>query len=80
MNIHGKIAAGLFALAVFLPLTFSSGPARAQQPASPIAAPRIDGFDVEPVAQPVPRNELVFTLYGSPGGTASVRSAAQPEV
>ena len=73
MTMHGKVVAGLFALAVFLPLTFSSGSAQAQQSASPIAAPRIDGFDVEPVAQPVPGNELVFTLYGSPGGTASVR-------
>jgi outer membrane lipoprotein SlyB len=73
MNIQSRIVAGLFALAGFLPLTFSSGTAVAQQSASPIAAPRIDGFDVDPVAQPVPGNELVFTLYGSPGGTASVQ-------
>ena len=75
MNTQSRIVVGLFALAGFLPLTFSSGPAQAQQQqsASSMAAPRIDGFDVEPVAQPVPGNELVFTLYGSPGGTASVQ-------
>ena len=73
MNLHRKIVAVLFALAGFLPLTFSSGPAQAQQSAAPIVAPRIDGFDVEPVAQLVAGNELAFTLYGSPGGTASVR-------
>ncbi len=72
MNMHSRIIAGLFALALFLPLTLSSGPAQAQQSAPPIAAPRIDGFDVEPVVQPVPGNELMFTLYGSPGGSASV--------
>ena len=72
MNLHSKMAAGLFALAVFFPLTFSAGTAQAQQAASTFAAPRIDGFDVEPVAQLVPGNELAFTLYGSPGGTASV--------
>jgi len=72
MNLHSKMAAALFALAVFVPLTFASDPVQAQQVASSIAAPRIDGFDVEPVAQLVPGNELVFTLYGSPGGTAGV--------
>jgi outer membrane lipoprotein SlyB len=71
MNMHSRIAAGLFALAVVLP--FAAGPALAQQPAAPIAAPRIDGFDVEPIAQLAAGNELVFTLYGSPGGTATVQ-------
>lgn len=60
MDTHSKIVVGLVALAVFLALIFSSGPAQAQQQqsASPIAAPRIDGFDVEPVAQPVAGNEI----------------------
>ena len=75
MNMQGKIAAGLFALAVFLPLTFPSGPAQAQQriSASSTAAPRIDGFDVKPVAQLGAGDELAFTLHGSPGGTANVQ-------
>lgn len=73
MKIADKIIVGLFALAVLFPPTFAPSPARAQSPASSIALPRIDGFDVEPVAQLIAGNELVFTLYGSPGGTARVR-------
>jgi outer membrane lipoprotein SlyB len=73
MKTYRTFAAALFASAVFLPLTLPSGLAQAQQPAAAIAAPRIDGFDVEPVAQLAAGNELAFTLYGSPGGTARVR-------
>jgi len=75
MNMNIKIVVGLFALAVFLSLTFPSGLAQAQQKhsASSTAAPRIDGFDVKPVAQLAAGDELAFTLYGSPGGIASVR-------
>lgn len=70
---HNKIVLGLFALAAFLPLPFAAGPAHAQPSTSFAAAPRIDGFDVEPVLQPLPGNELVFILYGSPGGVAAVQ-------
>lgn len=72
-NIHGKLVAALLSLAVVLPLAVSPGPAGAQASAAANAAPRIDGFDVEPVAQAVAGNELLFTLYGSPGGTATVQ-------
>lgn len=49
-------------------------PGAIAQPSSQVAGgPRINGFDVEPVAQPTPGNELFFTLYGSPGGTARVQ-------
>ncbi len=72
MNLHLRTFAGLIALAALLPLAISSAPALAQPAARP-AAPATEGLDVEPVAQPVAGNELVFTLYGSPGGTASVR-------
>jgi outer membrane lipoprotein SlyB len=72
MNI--KIVLGLFALAAFYPLPdflpFVGSQAYAQRA---VAAPKIDGFDVEPVAQPAPGNELVFTLYGSPGGAVAVQ-------
>jgi len=68
---HSKIVIGLFALAVFFQLPIPAS--FAQQSAYSAAAPRIDGFDVEPVAKPAPGNELVFTLYGSPGGTAAVQ-------
>jgi outer membrane lipoprotein SlyB len=77
MKMHKKIVLGLFALAAFLPLAFSARQAQAQAPdqhtAASAAAARIDGFDVEPVVRPVAGNELVFTLYGSPGGSAAVQ-------
>jgi len=62
-------------LAALLPLTFCGSLAQAQAGTSAAqnAAPRIDGFDVEPASGLGPGNELLFTLYGSAGGTASVR-------
>jgi outer membrane lipoprotein SlyB len=73
MNIDGRIAAALFALAGIFPLAFPAGIAHAQSSNSAAATPRIDGFDVTPVASAVAGAELLFTLYGSPGGTAGVR-------
>jgi len=77
MRTRNKIVLGLFALGAFFPLPallpFAVSLVHAQQTASSAAAPRIDGFDVEPVAQPTPGSELVFTLYGSPGGAAAVQ-------
>ncbi len=70
---RSKIVLGLFALAAFLSLPFLAGQALAQPYAASAAAPRIDGFDVEPVANPAPGNELAFTLYGSPGAAAAVQ-------
>ncbi len=64
---------GFFALTAFLPLPFAPGQAFAQQSAIPAVAPRIDGFDVEPVPKSAPGSELMFTLYGSPGGTVAVQ-------
>lgn len=69
---QNKITAGLLVLLAFLPLPFAAGQAIAQQSLT-AAAPSIEGFDVEPVAQPAPGNELIFTLYGSPGGVAVVQ-------
>jgi len=73
MSMHKTTFVALFALAAFISLPFAASQAQAQQSAFSAAAPRIDGFDVEPVAQPAPGNELVFTLYGSPGGAAAVQ-------
>lgn len=72
---HKKIALGLIALAGFLPLPFAANQAYAQQTAYSVGVPRIDGFDVESVRRAAPGNELAFTLYGSPGGTAAVQIA-----
>ncbi len=73
MNIPRKIWLGLFALSVFFPLAFFYANACAQPSAYALAAPRIDGFDVEPAARLTAGNDLVFTLYGSPGASATLR-------
>jgi outer membrane lipoprotein SlyB len=72
-SLHANIGAGLIALAAFLPLAMSPLPAQAQQSAGYTSTPRIDGFDVVPVKQLGAGNELLFTLYGSPGGAATVQ-------
>lgn len=69
---YKKIVLGLFAMAAFFPLPFIASLAQAQN-YSVTAAPRIDGFDVQAVRTPAPGNELAFTLYGSPGGSAAVQ-------
>lgn len=70
---YQRIVLGLLALAAFSPLPFSVGQAYAQSSLAVAETARIDGFDVEPVVKPAPGNELVFTLYGSPGGNAAVQ-------
>jgi outer membrane lipoprotein SlyB len=67
------VMSSLIALLVLQPLTIPASLAQAQAPASRAAAARIDGFDVEPVKQLSAGNELRFTLYGTPGGNATVR-------
>jgi len=68
-----NIVLGLFAAALFFPILLPSSQADAQQSNYVATTPRIDGFDVEPVDEPTPGNELEFTLYGSPGGSAAVK-------
>lgn len=75
MHTFKKVAAVLFALASLVPIALLSGGARAQSYQSSVAAPRIEGFDVQEVSQLVPGTELAFTLYGTPGGIASLRIA-----
>jgi outer membrane lipoprotein SlyB len=58
------------ALTAFVSLPLVPTAAYAQQSS---AAPRIDGFDVEQIKQLTPGSELLFTLYGTPGGSARVR-------
>lgn len=72
---HTKIVFGWLVLAAFFPLALPAGQAHAQQFSSSAAVARIDGFDVESVKRATPGNELAFTLYGSPGGTAAVQIA-----
>jgi len=63
----------LFALLALASLALSPVIAQAQQSVYSVAATRIDGFDVEPARRLTPGSDLLFTLYGSPGGTATVR-------
>lgn len=55
------------------PMVFPSGSARAQQPASPTGAPRIDRFDLDAPGRLAPGESLIFRISGSPHGQASVR-------
>ena len=75
---NSRPIARVFAPAVFLSLVllslgFSFGSAQAQGPASPIAAPRIERFDLDPPDRLVPGEALIFRLSGSARGKASVR-------
>ncbi len=57
----------------FAPHAAAQSPQAAPQTAPAAMATRIDGFDVEPVTQATAGSELLFTLYGSPGGQARVQ-------
>jgi hypothetical protein len=65
-------------MAAFLPLVLPCGSALAQQPASPIMAPTIARFDVDPPDRLVPGETLIFRLTGSSGGKASVEIDGVP--
>lgn len=75
MKTHKKTFLAVLALFLLLPLAFAPQIARAQQ----FMAPRISGFDVDQVRQLAAGTELNFTLYGTPGGiaTISIPGAAQ---
>ena len=55
-------------------ISLVSAPAQAQQYATTtvVQAPRIRGFEVDEVRRIRPGTELAFTLYGTPGGRASL--------
>ena len=76
MKIVSSILSWLSALLFFFWFALSPNLVLAQQFAAAVAAPRIDGFDVEPARRLTAGNELTFTLYGTPGGTASARISA----
>lgn len=69
----GRMLLGLLALFALTPLAMVPINAQAQQSVYQVATPRIDGFDVEPATRLSVGNDLLFTLYGSPGGTATVQ-------
>jgi outer membrane lipoprotein SlyB len=64
------------AVVAALPLLSVTVPAPAQaqnHPRAAALAPRIEGFNVDEVRRLDPGTELNFDLYGSPGGTATLR-------
>jgi outer membrane lipoprotein SlyB len=65
----------LFALLPLLSLGLVTNEASAQQQYSNTAAPRIDGFNVDEVRRLTPGTELNFSVYGTPGGAATLRIA-----
>ena len=67
------LRSGLTALVMLVALILLPGHAHAQQYGATNTMPKIEGFDVEPVKRLSAGSELLFTLYGTPGGTASVR-------
>ena len=78
MIITRQLSAGAFALFALAPMTLLVSSAHAQQSQqyqNAPAGPRIDGFNVDEVRRLVPGAELNFDLYGTPGGSASLRIA-----
>ncbi len=73
MQILNTMLSGVTALLLFFSIALPANVALAQQSAIVVAAPKIEGFDVEPARRLSAGNELTFTLYGTPGGTANVR-------
>ena len=64
--------AALLPFAPLASLALISAPAQAQAQASHHATPRIDGFNVDEVQSLTPGTDLVFTLYGTPNGHATL--------
>ena len=64
----------LFQFSIALPANL----ALAQQPSASVSVPRIDGFEVKPAQRLSAGNQLTFTLYGTPGGTASASISGIP--
>ena len=72
MKISRHILFAWIALLAMFSIAITASMAQAQQSAY-VASPNISGFDVEPVASLSAGNSLLFTLYGSAGGTATLQ-------
>ena len=78
MHAPNSIRSGLRSLLLLCSFLLPAGFALAQQPVPMASAPQITGFDVEPARRLTAGSELVFTLYGTPGGAASMRINGLP--
>jgi outer membrane lipoprotein SlyB len=73
MKIAKTLLNSMVAMSVLMPLAMLSGPVQAQQYSASQYAPRIEGFNVDEAHKLTPGVDLDFTLYGTPGGTATMR-------
>ena len=69
MKTHQKSLSALLAACTFVSLALGAGNVQAQQNRTP----RIEGFSVDEVQRLDPGVELNFLMYGTPGGTATLR-------
>lgn len=72
MKTRQRFLAGLFALLPLFSLGLIASGAQAQQLYINPNTVRIDGFNVDEVARLAPGTDLNFSIYGSPGGTATL--------
>lgn len=70
-----KLLAIVVAMSALMPLALLPSQAHAQQYNQSQATPRIEGFNVDEVRRLAPGVELDFTIYGTPGGLATLRIA-----
>ena len=75
MKIMQKFLAIVVAMSALMPLALLPSQAHAQQYNQSQATPRIEGFNVDEVRRLAPGVELDFTIYGTPGGLATLRIA-----
>ncbi|MHB1592050.1 MAG: glycine zipper 2TM domain-containing protein [Sulfuricella sp.] len=75
MKIMQKLFAVVVAMSALMPLALLPSQAHAQQYNQSQATPRIEGFNVDEVRRLIPGAELNFTIYGTPGGLATLRIA-----
>ncbi|CAN5833381.1 hypothetical protein BH11PSE12_BH11PSE12_00350 [soil metagenome] len=78
MKMPQKLLVCVLSMSAVMPLALLSGHVQAQQSqqyGTAQVAPRIDGFNVDEVRRLSPGVELNFGLYGTPGGTATLRIA-----
>lgn len=73
MKILRRVAAGVLAILVVMFCAAASAQTTDERTWGNGAPPRVDGFDVEQVAQLAPGTELLFTLFGTPGAQATLR-------
>lgn len=72
MKTMQNLFAGVFAMAALMPLTWLPEQAHAQPSNHFQVTPRIEGFNVDEVRRLAPGVELDFSIYGTPGGTATL--------